>query len=62
MCGIAGWISYERDLRAQQATVDAMTETMSCRGPDARGTWVKKWPPSATAGSPSSTCPAGASR
>lgn len=41
MCGIAGWISYERDLRAQQATVDAMTETMSCRGPDARGTWVK---------------------
>ncbi|WP_037911684.1 asparagine synthase (glutamine-hydrolyzing) [Actinacidiphila yeochonensis] len=40
MCGIAGWISYQRDLRAEQAAVDAMTETMSCRGPDDRGTWV----------------------
>jgi asparagine synthase (glutamine-hydrolysing) len=40
MCGIAGWVSFERDLRAEQATVDAMTETMSCRGPDDRGTWV----------------------
>jgi asparagine synthase (glutamine-hydrolysing) len=40
VCGIAGWISYQRDLRAEQATVDAMTETMACRGPDARGTWV----------------------
>ncbi len=41
MCGIAGWISYQRDLRGEQATVDAMTETMSCRGPDDRGTWVE---------------------
>ena len=39
MCGIAGWVSFGRDLRAEQATVDAMTETMSCRGPDDRGTW-----------------------
>ncbi|WP_214322845.1 asparagine synthase (glutamine-hydrolyzing) [Nonomuraea sediminis] len=41
MCGIAGWISYQRDLRAEQAIVDAMTETMACRGPDDRGTWVQ---------------------
>ncbi|MEU8760061.1 asparagine synthase (glutamine-hydrolyzing) [Streptomyces sp. NPDC048659] len=40
MCGIAGWISFDRDLRSEQETVDAMTETMVCRGPDARGTWV----------------------
>ncbi|WP_329176352.1 asparagine synthase (glutamine-hydrolyzing) [Streptomyces sp. NBC_01477] len=40
MCGIAGWISYQRDLRTEQAAVDAMTETMSCRGPDDRGTWI----------------------
>ncbi|MEU4097564.1 asparagine synthase (glutamine-hydrolyzing) [Streptomyces sp. NPDC026673] len=40
MCGIAGWVSYGRDLRNEQATVDAMTETMACRGPDDRGTWV----------------------
>ncbi|MFI0980401.1 asparagine synthase (glutamine-hydrolyzing) [Streptomyces sp. NPDC021093] len=40
MCGISGWISYARDLRAEQHTVDAMTETMDCRGPDDRGTWI----------------------
>ncbi|MGW7417133.1 asparagine synthase (glutamine-hydrolyzing) [Streptomyces sp. NPDC054863] len=40
MCGISGWISYTRDLRTEQRTVDAMTETMDCRGPDDRGTWV----------------------
>jgi asparagine synthase (glutamine-hydrolysing) len=40
MCGITGWVSFGRDLRAEQATVGAMTETMSCRGPDDRGTWL----------------------
>ncbi|MEU0599874.1 asparagine synthase (glutamine-hydrolyzing) [Streptomyces sp. NPDC006393] len=40
MCGITGWVSYDRDLRAEAATLDAMTETMACRGPDARGTWT----------------------
>ncbi len=39
MCGITGWVSFGRDLRAEQATLEAMTETMSCRGPDDRGTW-----------------------
>src|SRR5512142_2632814 len=41
MCGITGWISYQRDLRSEQAVVDAMTETMACRGPDDRGTWIE---------------------
>ncbi|CAM5305480.1 hypothetical protein GCM10010329_60650 [Streptomyces spiroverticillatus] len=40
MCGISGWISYDRDLRAHRQSIDAMTETMDCRGPDDRGTWV----------------------
>ncbi|RCV51915.1 asparagine synthase (glutamine-hydrolyzing) [Marinitenerispora sediminis] len=40
MCGIAGWISYERDLTAERATVDAMNATMACRGPDDDGVWV----------------------
>ena len=40
MCGIAGWVSFERDLRSERTTVDAMTETMSCRGPDDQGTWI----------------------
>jgi asparagine synthase (glutamine-hydrolysing) len=39
MCGITGWVSFRRDLRSEQETVDAMTETMSCRGPDDSGTW-----------------------
>ncbi|WP_194920193.1 asparagine synthase (glutamine-hydrolyzing) [Catenulispora rubra] len=40
MCGITGWISYERDLRNEAPTLDAMTATMECRGPDDRGTWI----------------------
>ena len=42
MCGITGWISFDRDLRAAADTLDAMTETMSCRGPDDRGTWIER--------------------
>ncbi|MET9121289.1 asparagine synthase (glutamine-hydrolyzing) [Streptomyces sp. NPDC004528] len=41
MCGITGWVSFDRDLRAEGETLDAMTETMSCRGPDDRGTWTE---------------------
>ncbi|BAU87795.1 asparagine synthase [Streptomyces laurentii] len=41
MCGITGWVSFDRDLRAEAAAVDAMTETMACRGPDDRGTWIE---------------------
>ncbi|MGW1408644.1 asparagine synthase (glutamine-hydrolyzing) [Streptomyces sp. NPDC002403] len=42
MCGITGWVSFDRDLRAAEevAKLDAMTQTMSCRGPDDRGTWT----------------------
>ncbi|GAA2617742.1 asparagine synthase (glutamine-hydrolyzing) [Streptomyces axinellae] len=40
MCGITGWVSYERNLAAERAALDAMTETMSCRGPDDSGTWI----------------------
>lgn len=40
MCGITGWVSFERDLRSETSTLDAMTETMSCRGPDDCGTWI----------------------
>jgi asparagine synthase (glutamine-hydrolysing) len=40
MCGITGWVSFERDLRREGATLDAMTATMACRGPDASGTWL----------------------
>ncbi|MEV6564966.1 asparagine synthase (glutamine-hydrolyzing) [Streptomyces kronopolitis] len=40
MCGIAGWIAFERDLNRERRALDAMTGTMSCRGPDAAGTWT----------------------
>ncbi|GAA3553690.1 asparagine synthase (glutamine-hydrolyzing) [Amycolatopsis ultiminotia] len=40
MCGITGWVSFHRDLTREAAELDAMTATMSCRGPDASGTWA----------------------
>jgi asparagine synthase (glutamine-hydrolysing) len=45
MCGITGWVSFARDLRSDQASVsaiDAMTQTMGCRGPDDQGTWITR--------------------
>jgi asparagine synthase (glutamine-hydrolysing) len=39
VCGITGWVDFERDLRAEQATIEAMTATMFCRGPDAGEVW-----------------------
>jgi asparagine synthase (glutamine-hydrolysing) len=40
MCGITGWVGFSRDLRQERRTIDAMTETMACRGPDASGVWT----------------------
>ncbi|GAA1957660.1 asparagine synthase (glutamine-hydrolyzing) [Kitasatospora viridis] len=37
MCGIAGWVAFDRDLTRQRSLVQAMTGTMICRGPDAGG-------------------------
>ncbi|AHH17963.1 asparagine synthase [Nocardia nova SH22a] len=42
MCGIAGWVAFSEDLTRRQADIDAMTETMACRGPDGRGTFVRE--------------------
>ncbi|MFO7398413.1 MAG: asparagine synthase (glutamine-hydrolyzing) [Actinomycetales bacterium] len=40
MCGITGWVDHGRDLRRERETVQAMTETMACRGPDDEGVWL----------------------
>ncbi|MFI0543896.1 asparagine synthase (glutamine-hydrolyzing) [Streptomyces sp. WSLK1-3] len=40
MCGITGWIDFERDLTHESARAGAMTGTMACRGPDAEGLWI----------------------
>ncbi|TDV57264.1 asparagine synthase (glutamine-hydrolyzing) [Actinophytocola oryzae] len=40
MCGITGWVAFRQDLRTERDALDAMTETMACRGPDDRGTFT----------------------
>ncbi|WP_239335153.1 asparagine synthase (glutamine-hydrolyzing) [Frankia sp. CiP3] len=40
MCGIAGWVDFDRDLTREWATVSAMTATMALRGPDDTGIWL----------------------
>jgi asparagine synthase (glutamine-hydrolysing) len=40
MCGITGWVAFRQDLRGERRTLDAMTETMACRGPDDEGTFT----------------------
>ncbi|MFF0066381.1 asparagine synthase (glutamine-hydrolyzing) [Streptomyces sp. NPDC005279] len=42
MCGVTGWIDWKTDLRLQERTVHAMTDTLSCRGPDAQGVWLSR--------------------
>jgi len=42
MCGIVGWVAYDRDLRHEQRVIEAMIDTVARRGPDAAGSWVEK--------------------
>jgi asparagine synthase (glutamine-hydrolysing) len=42
VCGIAGWVEFDRDLRQERAAVRVMTSTMALRGPDAEGVWVDR--------------------
>ncbi|WP_241684542.1 asparagine synthetase B [Actinomadura sp. J1-007] len=40
MCGIVGWVDYDRDLTRERATAREMTRTMALRGPDDEGLWI----------------------
>ncbi|WP_437707543.1 asparagine synthase (glutamine-hydrolyzing) [Sorangium sp. So ce448] len=40
MCGIAGWVDYERDLTLERDLLQTMTATMKLRGPDDEGVWL----------------------
>lgn len=40
MCGIAGWVNYERDLETSREAVEAITESISRRGPDTGEVWI----------------------
>lgn len=42
MCGITGWIDWDRDLTQQGQILGAMAETLACRGPDAKGMWLSQ--------------------
>ena len=42
MCGVTGWVDWEVDLRTRARTVQAMTDTLGCRGPDADGVWLSR--------------------
>lgn len=40
MCGIVGWVDWQRDLNRESQTLDRMTATLAPRGPDAEGIWT----------------------
>ncbi|MFJ2580477.1 asparagine synthase (glutamine-hydrolyzing) [Kitasatospora aureofaciens] len=45
MCGITGWVAFDRDLTAERtarSVLDAMTATQLCRGPDAGGVHLER--------------------
>jgi asparagine synthase (glutamine-hydrolysing) len=42
MCGIAGWLSYEQDVGAHRRDIEAMTDTLRNRGPDAGSVWIDR--------------------
>lgn len=40
MCGITGWISWEKDLANARQVLSNMVETMAARGPDGSGIYL----------------------
>src|SRR5262245_54760855 len=42
MCGITGWVDFERDLRKESGLIDRMVATLVRRGPDAGGAWIER--------------------
>ncbi|HLU21831.1 MAG TPA: asparagine synthase (glutamine-hydrolyzing), partial [Bacillaceae bacterium] len=40
MCGITGWIDWNRDITEQIVTVEKMANTLAKRGPDATNVWA----------------------
>ncbi|WP_143254479.1 asparagine synthase (glutamine-hydrolyzing) [Amycolatopsis azurea] len=42
MCGIAGWVDWQRDLSNERRVLEGMTETLAPRGPDGAGIWLSE--------------------
>src|SRR5262245_15149802 len=40
MCGVAGWVDFERDLSGERSVMQRMADELACRGPDAEGFWM----------------------
>ena len=40
MCGLTGWIDWNKDLTQYPSVLEHMTDTLAPRGPDASGTWI----------------------
>lgn len=40
MCGITGWLDWEKDLSQERPVLQAMTACLTNRGPDAEGFWL----------------------
>lgn len=40
MCGITGWLDWEKDLSQEQPVLQGMTTRLTSRGPDAEGYWL----------------------
>lgn len=40
MCGITGWVEWKKNLTQFPSILEAMTDTLAPRGPDASGTWM----------------------
>jgi asparagine synthase (glutamine-hydrolysing) len=42
MCGIAGWIDFENNLRDKTRIIEGMTDTLKLRGPDSVGYYISE--------------------
>lgn len=40
MCGIVGWVDWERNLSLERPCLERMARTLAHRGPDAKGFWI----------------------
>ncbi len=42
MCGITGWVDFQRDVRIEKKTIEKMAETLAKRGPDDTNHWFSE--------------------
>jgi asparagine synthase (glutamine-hydrolysing) len=42
MCGIAGWVNWQKSLANQRTIIEKMGKTLECRGPDEDGVWLSE--------------------